>query len=75
MAFVIEALGQPSQEAVALMRALAPRDAQTRGPVLSAAYRHLSSLLACRQAELLMQAEHWNRSKPNVDRAYGRGRA
>ena len=55
--FVLEALGRPSEEALDLLRALAPASLSERAAVLGSAYHELSTLLALRQAELLLSAE------------------
>ena len=55
--FVLESLGQPSDEAVQLLQTFAPQEAVARAEVLRSAYYQLSTLLAMRQAELQMSAE------------------
>ena len=55
--FAVEALGRPSEEAVQFLRDLAPSDPAERAVVLKAAHYRLSTLIAMRQAELLMAAE------------------
>ncbi len=55
--FVIEALGRPSAEAAALLRALAPQDPAERSAVLSSAWQELSVLLQTENAENLLAAE------------------
>ena len=55
--FAIEALGCPSAEALQFLRDLAPADPRERAVVLRAAHHRLSTLIAMRQAELLMAAE------------------
>ena len=53
----MEALGRPSEEALQFLRDLAPSDPAERAVVLKAAHYRLSTLIAMRQAELLMAAE------------------
>ena len=55
--FAVEALGRPSEEALQFLRDLAPSDPAERAVVLKAAHYRLSTLIAMRQAELLMAAE------------------
>ena len=55
--FAIEALGCPSGEALQLLRDLAPSDPKERAAALKEAHYRLSTLVAMRQAELLMAAE------------------
>ena len=55
--FVVEALGRPSAEALDFLRSLAPANLSERAIVLRKAYYELSTLLALRQAELLLSAE------------------
>ena len=55
--FAIEALGCPSEEALQFLRDLAPADPRERAVVLRAAHFRLPTLIATRQAELLMAAE------------------
>ena len=55
--FVVEALGRPSEEALDFLRSLAPANPSERAIVLRKAYYELSTLLALRQAELLLSAE------------------
>ena len=54
---VVVALGRPSEEALQFLRDLAPSDPAERAVVLKAAHYRLSTLIAMRQAELLMAAE------------------
>ena len=55
--FVIEALGRPSTEAVALLRALASSDPIERSTQLSEAWREVSVITQTRLAELYLSAE------------------
>ena len=57
MPFVIEALGRPSTEAVALLRALASSDPIERSTQLSEAWREVSVITQTRLAELYLSAE------------------
>ena len=55
--FVVESLGRPSDEAIQFLKSMAPVDSTERAVVLQAAQHHLSTLIAQRQAELLLTAE------------------
>ena len=55
--FIIEALGRPSEEAVAFLRALAPHGPSTRTTVLASAWQAISILTQTRLAELHISAE------------------
>ena len=54
--FVVEALGRPGSDAVALLRSFAPTDPEERSKVLGCAWQSLSVLLQTENAELLMSA-------------------
>ena len=56
-AFAIESLGRPSEEALQLLRQLAPTDPSERAHALKVAHYRMSTIIAMRQAELLMAAE------------------
>ena len=56
-AFAIESLGRPSEEALQLLRQLAPTDPSERAHALKAAHFRMSTIIAMRQAELLMASE------------------
>ena len=56
-AFAIESLGHPSAEALQLLRQLAPSEPSERAHALKAAHYRMSTIIAMRQAELLMAAE------------------
>jgi len=55
--FVFEALGRPSEEAVAFLRALAPTDPRHRAVWLSRAWTQASNIIQTRLAELYLSAE------------------
>ncbi len=57
--FVVEALGRPSPEAAAFLRAVAPPEAgaHSRASVLGAAWQSVSIITQMRLAELLISAE------------------
>jgi hypothetical protein len=57
VAFVVEALGRPSAEAAAFLRALAPTDPAQRAVVLRSAWQALSIIIQTRLAELHISAE------------------
>ncbi len=57
VAFVVEALGRPSAEVAAFLRALAPTDPAQRAVVLRSAWQALSILIQTRLAELYISAE------------------
>jgi hypothetical protein len=57
VAFVVEALGRPSAEAVAFLRALAPTDPAQRAVVLRSAWQAISIIINTRLAELHISAE------------------
>ena len=50
-------MGHPSAEALELLRQLAPSEPSERARALKAAHYRLSTIIAMRQAELLMAAE------------------
>ena len=56
-AFAIESLGHPSEEALQLLRQLAPSEPSERAHALKAAHYRMSTIIAMRQAELLLAAE------------------
>ena len=62
--FVLEALGRPSDEALDLLKTFAPTDPSERSLVLKAAGYRLSTLLAMRNAELLLTAEGQSLGRP-----------
>ena len=55
--FVLEGLGRPSEQALDLLRSVAPTTMSARAIAIRGAYYELSTLLALRQAELLLSAE------------------
>jgi hypothetical protein len=55
--FVLEALGRPSPEAAAFLRAVAPVDRAQRAVVLARAWQALSIITQTRLAELYISAE------------------
>ncbi len=55
--FVLEALGRPSDEAAAFLRAVAPTDPTQRAVVLARAWQALSIITQTRLAELYISAE------------------
>jgi hypothetical protein len=55
--FVFEALGRPSDEAIAFFRAIAPTDPRVRSVVLGQAWRQVSIIIQTRLAELYLSAE------------------
>ena len=55
--FVFEALGRPSDDAVAFLRALAPTEPRARALVLRRAWREISMIIQTRLAELYLSAE------------------
>ena len=57
VAFVIEALGRPSDEAVAFLRALAPTEPRHRAVWLSRAWQRVSCIVQTRLAEMYLSAE------------------
>jgi hypothetical protein len=54
--FVVEALGRPSEEAIALLRSMTPAT-RDRSATLGAAWQHVSVIVQTRLAELLLSAE------------------
>ena len=62
--FVVEALGRPSDEAVAFLRAVAPTEPRRRAVVLGQAWRDISIITQTRLAELYLSAE-----RPRAPRA------
>ena len=56
-AFAIESLGHPSAEALQLLKQLAPSEPSERAHALKAAHFRMSTIIAMRQAELLMASE------------------
>ena len=56
-AFIIEAFGRPSIEAIAFLRSVAPTNLAERTQVLSAAWQTISCLTQMRLAELYLSAE------------------
>jgi len=61
--FVIEALGRPSAEAVAFLRAIVPTEASERSVLLSQAWRQISIISQTRLAELYLSAERTRLSR------------
>ena len=55
--FVIEALGRPSEDAVAFLRSLAPTEPRQRALVLTEVWRRISLITQRRLAELYLSAE------------------
>ena len=54
--FVVEAMGRPGDDAVALLRSFAPADPSERSVVLGSAWQALSVLIQMENAELLLSA-------------------
>ena len=55
--FVVEALGRPGADAIALLRACAPEQPEERSQALGSAWQALSATLQTQNAELLLAAE------------------
>ena len=56
MPFAVEALGRPGEDAVQLLRSVAPPEPSERSRVLGAAWQELSVALQMANAELLLAA-------------------
>ena len=54
--FAVEALGRPGDDAIAVLRSVAPADLEERSVALGAAWQSLSVILQTENAELLMSA-------------------
>jgi hypothetical protein len=64
--FIFEALGRPSREAEAFLRALAPADMSKRSSMLAEAWQSISIITQTRLAEILISAEN---PRPPLSRA------
>ena len=56
--FIFEALGRPSREAGAFLRALAPVDLSKRSNMLAETWQSISIITQTRLAEILISAEN-----------------
>ena len=54
--FVVEALGRPGDDAVALLRSFAPTEVSERSRVLGCAWQSLAAIVQVEHAELLLSA-------------------